>query len=47
MLRLFLFFLLILFSWTYPPNFHAQEAGPYRDPIVIQVIHLDYADAYK
>ena len=24
---------------------YAQEAKPSRDPIVIQVIHLDYADA--
>jgi len=24
---------------------YAQEAKPFRDPIVIRVIHLDYADA--
>lgn len=39
-LALFFFIPLI-----YPSPPCAQEAKPPRDPIVIQVIHLDYADA--
>ncbi len=45
MIRLVVVSLLILFSYIYPHHCHAQEARPSRDPIVIQVIHLDYADA--
>ncbi|NVM26924.1 MAG: hypothetical protein HWN70_13540 [Desulfobacterales bacterium] len=35
--------LLIPLIHLYPS--YAQEAKPFRDPIVIRVIHLDYADA--
>ena len=45
MLRLFVSFLFIFFLYTCPNNSHTQETSPYRDPIVIQVIHLDYANA--
>ena len=45
MLRLFVFSLFMLFLYACPNRSHTQEASPYRDPIVIQIIHLDYADA--
>ena len=45
MLRLLGLFLFIFLSSIYPHPSHAQKASPLRDPIVIQVIHLDYADA--
>jgi len=32
-------------SSIYPHTSYAKEARPLRDPIVIKVIHLDYADA--
>ena len=35
--------LLIPLIHLYPS--YAQEAKPLRDPMVIQIIHLDYADA--
>ncbi|UCB50663.1 MAG: hypothetical protein JSW56_07305 [Deltaproteobacteria bacterium] len=45
MFRLLVFFFLIIFSYTCPLSSYAQERRPYRDPIAIQVVHLDYAEA--
>jgi general secretion pathway protein D len=45
MLRLFVSSLFIFFLYACPNSSHTQETSPYRDPIVIQVIHLDYANA--
>ena len=35
----------IWLTWACPQLSYAQEEGPPGDPIVIQVIFLDYADA--
>ncbi len=45
MIRSVVFVLFVFFSSINPDHGLAQEARPSRDPIVIQVIHLDYADA--
>jgi len=42
---LFTLALILLIPLIYPNPSYAQETRPSRDPIVIQVIHLDYADA--
>ena len=43
--RLLICFLCVLLCTIYLDHGWAQEARPIRDPIVIQVIHLEYADA--
>ena len=47
MLKLLGFFLIICLPsiYSHPHPSYAQEARPLKDPIVIKVIHLDYADA--
>lgn len=45
MIRFLVFVLFVFFSSIKSDHGPGQEAGPSRDPIVIQVIHLDYADA--
>ena len=42
---LFVLTMLLLIPLIHLHPSYAQEAKPSRDPIVIQVIHLDYADA--
>jgi len=42
---LFVLTMLLLIPLIHLHPSYAQEAKPLRDPIVIQVIHLDYADA--
>ena len=39
------FFIFICMLSVHPPDSNAQKARSSRDPIVIQVINLDYADA--
>ena len=44
--RFFAFFLLTIFLSSIHPHYsHAQVTGPIREPIVIKVVYLDYADA--
>ncbi len=44
--RFFAFFLLTIFLSSIPPySSHAQVTGPVREPIVVKVVYLDYADA--
>ena len=45
MFRLYALVALIFVGGTYPHPAYAQPISPYRDPIVIQVIPLNYADA--
>jgi type II secretory pathway component GspD/PulD (secretin) len=42
---LFTLALILFIALIYPNPSYTQETKPSRDPIVIQVIHLDYADA--
>jgi type II secretory pathway component GspD/PulD (secretin) len=45
MSRLLIFILLFLTFLVYSPSSHAQEEKPLGDPIVIELIELDYANA--
>ena len=43
--RLLGFFFFVFLSLILTNSSYCQESRPLRDPIVIKVIHLDYADA--
>ena len=43
--RFYVFLLFIFLLWIHPHSSLALAGNPLRDPIVIQVIHLNYADA--
>lgn len=43
--RFFVFLLFIFLLSIHPDSSLAQAGNPLQDPIVIQVIHLNYADA--
>ena len=43
--RLLGFLLIMVLLWIYPHLSHAQAGGYPRDPIVIRVVQLDYANA--
>ena len=43
--NLFGFLLIMVLLWIHPHHSHAQTGGLLRDPIVIRVVQLDYANA--